>query len=1181
MDEIVQALSDIHRALDKSKYIRGKLGKPHGTSGNPFTVPGKDGEVWVRIQRNSEESLTTALNLGVPLIRHLPILLERDDTRGNYTIVGPDPSALDFFTTNQHTGVSVAPHDHSLGQGLDDYVESMRFLPGLVHMSSGMTVKVEPFFYILNGTTVYFEGGEISLTADVPSTAASICWSKVYLNTTTGVLASTKGTDIPNVSTLEPGSLAAISVSGIPLAGIKLATSQTTINDLRKFSDCRPWFSFGAATSYTPFVGDSGSGGVQGLVPAPAAGDAAALKYLKADGTWALAVPSFSAQTANTFLSGPTSGSPATPTFRGIVSTDILTALTTPPPIGQTTPGTGRFTNLRGDDLKVNTASLDAAAIAQFDSTTKGVLIPRMTTTQRDAIASPPDGLILYNTTTYKYTVRENGVWSEMGAGGSGHIIQDNGSSLTARSKLNFIGATVADNSGADSTDITIAGSGGVATKKTLQTRTVLYDDTLAAPGSWDISGIDQTYDHLEIVLIARSAASGTGSEPTYIYFNNDTTNGNYVSSFLYSSNPTGASGSTATGPNLADLPQDGTPSGRFALVHAFIAAYTDTTRQKLTQITNNVEFSDTVGYSELNAGTWKNTAAINRIEITSAAGYVTGSRLQIIGIKTEDVVTDVSAIVATTKEFQQRTVLYDNTLVANGVWDVSGIDQTYDDLEIAVDIITSDSAQTVTEITFNNDTTDANYTSILHEGSSGGTAGYVFTSSRRFYGVNAQDATTRLSPGLFRIPRYTGTTFHKTLHGISLNEGPAKYVDNIGVIWASAAAINRIKITSYSGVNLAAGSRLRIIGVKAEQVVTDVQGAFISSTNIANQNVAIIQDQKASGADGGTFTSGAWQTRTLNTIANNMGAPVSLSSNQITLPAGTYRIYASAPVYYVNRHQARLRNITDSTTTLVGTGEYSEASGDGTVTRSIINGVFTITSSKVFEIQHYCQTTNTSDGFGLAQSTGEIEIYASIEIERLDTPTISLDLPALPNPTVQPTFTWVNQGTATSQLGTNYTTIRAVGRDASADDVKMLVKSIPTAPYVVTAYLKGHIFSKDYLAYGMCLRDSGSGKIIGLNTHYAGGFEVIIARYNSPSSFSASGGSYLIPDQYEWFRIEDNGTNRIFKVSRDGIEWITLLTESNTTFMTPDQVGFATEAINASGTQMDTAVSLWYWDES
>lgn len=62
------------------------------------------------------------------------------------------------------------------------------------------------------------------------------------------------------------------------------------------------------------FVGDSGSGGTKGLVPAPASGDAAAAKFLKADGTWvALSdeLPTFDfkqsvrvATTANITLSG-------------------------------------------------------------------------------------------------------------------------------------------------------------------------------------------------------------------------------------------------------------------------------------------------------------------------------------------------------------------------------------------------------------------------------------------------------------------------------------------------------------------------------------------------------------------------------------------------------------------------------------------------------------------------------------------------------------------------------------------------------------------------------------------------------------------------------------------------------------------------------------------------------------
>jgi hypothetical protein len=44
-----------------------------------------------------------------------------------------------------------------------------------------------------------------------------------------------------------------------------------------------------ATAMLNAMVGDGGAGGTKGLVPAPGSGDAAALKYLKADGTWAAA----------------------------------------------------------------------------------------------------------------------------------------------------------------------------------------------------------------------------------------------------------------------------------------------------------------------------------------------------------------------------------------------------------------------------------------------------------------------------------------------------------------------------------------------------------------------------------------------------------------------------------------------------------------------------------------------------------------------------------------------------------------------------------------------------------------------------------------------------------------------------------------------------------------------------
>lgn len=147
------------------------------------------------------------------------------------------------------------------------------------------------------------------------------------------------------------------------------------------------------------------------------------------------------------------------------------------------------------------------------------------------------------------------------------------------------------------------------------------------------------------------------------------------------------------------------------------------------------------------------------------------------------------------------------------------------------------------------------------------------------------------------------------------------------------------------------------------------------------------IIDQKANATEGGTFTNGAWRTRDLNTTrgANSISGS-SLSLNQFTLPSGTYRIFATAPAYYTGNHKAKLYNITDSSDTLLGTNERSAFSSvtDGSSTRSIIFGIFTIASSKVFEIQHRCQNSQTTTGFGTASSFGVNEIYTIVELWKL-----------------------------------------------------------------------------------------------------------------------------------------------------------------------------------------------------
>lgn len=70
------------------------------------------------------------------------------------------------------------------------------------------------------------------------------------------------------------------------------------------------------------FVGDSGAGGTKGLVPAPAAGDAAAGKYLKADGTWTFQTAAIA--TPAVFVDQQTSGTNGGSSVANGVQTRVL-----------------------------------------------------------------------------------------------------------------------------------------------------------------------------------------------------------------------------------------------------------------------------------------------------------------------------------------------------------------------------------------------------------------------------------------------------------------------------------------------------------------------------------------------------------------------------------------------------------------------------------------------------------------------------------------------------------------------------------------------------------------------------------------------------------------------------------------------------------------------------------------
>ena len=160
---------------------------------------------------------------------------------------------------------------------------------------------------------------------------------------------------------------------------------------------------------------------------------------------------------------------------------------------------------------------------------------------------------------------------------------------------------------------------------------------------------------------------------------------------------------------------------------------------------------------------------------------------------------------------------------------------------------------------------------------------------------------------------------------------------------------------------------------VTAGKLASGVGGKF--------ESYAIIADQKSATTQGGSFTSGDWRTRDLNTEIADADGIVSISSNQFTLGAGSYMIRGYASVYRTNAHQVRLYNVTDIAEVAVGCNGMSHTSYY-TMNPSVVTGRVTITGSTVFEFQHRCSTTQTYNTYGFGQKISwGTEQYALVEI--------------------------------------------------------------------------------------------------------------------------------------------------------------------------------------------------------
>ena len=236
----------------------------------------------------------------------------------------------------------------------------------------------------------------------------------------------------------------------------------------------------------------------------------------------------------------------------------------------------------------------------------------------------------------------------------------------------------------------------------------------------------------------------------------------------------------------------------------------------------------------------------------------------------------------------------------------------------------------------------------------------------------------------------------------------------------------------------------------------------------MAFQSLLHVRDQRSAGTVAGSPSLGT-NIRVLNTILeNDIGA--SLSSNRVTLTAGTYMCRAVVPGYRTDEHRACLYNFSDSNIELVGSNNFAASSGTPRQQNpSMVQGRFTINSTKTFELrQEINSTAGATQGLGNESTSGKVEAYADLMIRK-----INKDFPLMH---IRDEKSANTDGGSASALTFNVRTLNTIkgineiiGASLSSDTITLPAGGYYVfiwAPMYDTLEGKAHFYNKDDATY-------------------------------------------------------------------------------------------------------------------
>lgn len=180
--------------------------------------------------------------------------------------------------------------------------------------------------------------------------------------------------------------------------------------------------------------------------------------------------------------------------------------------------------------------------------------------------------------------------------------------------------------------------------------------------------------------------------------------------------------------------------------------------------------------------------------------------------------------------------------------------------------------------------------------------------------------------------------------------------------------------------------------------------------------------------------------------------------------------------------------------------------------------------------------------------------------------------------------WSWVNQGASTITSSDFDQVLKGGGAGSGANAVAR-VRSAPSTPYTITVFVQAIMAQKAFQSYGLCFRDSASGRLAILDIIATDdGLTTVAARatkFNSGTSFNSDYITLKLPQKVHWLRIADDGVNRVCSISEDGQNWMAIHTVGRTDFLTADQVGIVVGVENSAAPNLAPTMRVLSWEET